>query len=429
MDSPEGSTQQGTTWQARFPIFFGWVIVGIVFLRSFASLAAIWSTSILSVPMKQDLGWSGSTIFLGITLRTLGAAAGSLFWGKHMDHPSRARKLALGSGVISALGLMLVSFVDSPWQFWAIYGVFGGILGAGPDALLTSAIVPKWFIRKRGRAVALSSMGTGLAAFIMPLLVPPFVSAFDWRPTFVALGVNTLILGVLPSFLLRTRPEDVGLRPDGDNADSARQARSLPEVSYTAGQAFRTTTLWLLMGAALFGSFSPTAFPTNLTPTLVDRGYSLKVAGWAFSAYGFTSFTGRFFWGWLADKIHIRYTLLIICTYTGLTIPLLRLLPGDMVLAAGGIAGFGIGGYVGLNQVVWATYFGRENLGAITGKVRPMITLSQAWATTIIAGIADLTGGHGTGIVLMAATWWGSVAFLSRVKPVKVAKATELTTA
>lgn len=421
MTSPNDGSNPSTTWQARFPIFYGWVIVAIIFMRSFTTAGALWSTAILSVPMREDLGWSQSAIFAGITLRTLSAAVGGFFLGKYLDTRRGAPIMAVGSGLVSGVGLMMVAGVETQWQFWLIFGVFSGLLGAGPGALLQAAIVPKWFVRKRFRAAVLASMGTGFAAMILPSVVPPFVEAFEWRATFVTLGALTIVLAVLPAFLLKTRPEDVGLLTDGDKEteeSTARASRSR-DNNLTAKEAFRTTTLWLLVGAAFFGSFSPTAYPTNLVPTFVDRDFSLQVAGWAFTAYGFTSFTGRFFWGWLADKTHIRHTLMIIAVYTGLTVPLLQILPDNASLAAGGIAGFGIGGWVGLNQAVWAAYFGRGNLGSITGKVRPLVTLSSGTGPFLVAFMADYFGGFGVGIMVMALSWWICSGFLFLVRPVK----------
>ncbi|MDA0989101.1 MAG: MFS transporter, partial [Chloroflexi bacterium] len=421
MTSPKDDLPTETHWQARLPFFFGWVIVAIVFMQAFSTAGALWSTAILSVPMKEDLGWSQSAIFAGITLRTLGASIGGFFLGKYLDSRRGAPTLAVVSGLVSGIGLMLVALVDSQWQFWLIFGVLSGLFGAGPGALLQAAIVPKWFVRKRFRAAVLASMGTGFAAMTLPLIVPPFVEAFEWRATFVTMGVFTIILAVLPAFLLRTRPEDVGLQTDGDTdtEESATRASRVPEQSLTAKEAFRTTTLWLLVGAAFFGGFSPTAYPTNLVPTFVDRDFSLQVAGWAFAAYGFTSFTGRFFWGWLADKTHIRHTLMIIAVYTGLTVPLLQILPDNASLAAGAITGFGIGGWVGLSQAVWAAYFGRGNLGSIIGKVRPLITISSGTGPLLVAGMADLFGGFGVGIMVMALSWWICSGFLFLVRPAK----------
>jgi predicted MFS family arabinose efflux permease len=232
-------------------------------------------------------------------------------------------------------------------------------------------------------------------------------------------------LGVLPCLLLYTKPEDVGMLPDG-NLDRPRAGQvavprvHTPEFSFTRQEAFKTGTIWLLVVAVMFGTVSPTAFPTNLVPAYVELGFSTSTAAIAFSAYGALSFFGRFVWGAMADRMHIRKLLLIIATYTGLTVPLLLLLPGDTALLAGAIAGLGIGGWVGLNQVVWAAYFGRDHTGAISGSVRPFITLSGATGPLYVAALADAFDSYTVSIIVMAASWWVCAVLLVLIKPPKL---------
>jgi MFS family permease len=413
-------------WETRLPFFYGWVIVAVVFLRAFTTGGALWTTGILSVAMHDDLGWSRTVIFAGITLSTLGAAITGIFWGQFMDRSGGARVLTMASSVIAAACLMSVAFVQEPWQFLLIFGVVNGILGVGPAQLLMAAIVPKWFIRKRGRAMATSTMGTGLAAFILPPVVALVSEGMGWREAWFFLGCIAVVLSVLPSVLLKTQPEDIGLLPDGDSEHPIVAGGSVPvrvpatEYSFTRAEAFKTPTLWLLMLVSVFGMVSPTAFPTNLVPALVEKGFSESTAAIAFSAYGLTSFTGRFFWGWLSDKLHIRKTLLIIATYSGLTIPLLLLLPGDIALAAGAFVGLGLGGWVGLNQVMWPVYFGRANIGAINGAVRPMITLSGATGPLYVAALAEYFDSYTVSVVVMALSWWLCAMVLLFVRPARV---------
>ena len=402
----------GTALWARLPFYYGWVIVGVVFLRTFTTAGAMWTTGILSVPMHDDLGWSRTIIFTGLALRTLGAAASGVFFGRLMDRSGAAKPLAIFSSVVAALCLGSIAFVQEEWQFLLVFGVIGGVLGAGPAQLLMGSLVPKWFIRKRGRAMATSTMGSGLAAFLLVPLVALVNESFGWREAWFFMGVLAVVISVLPSLLLLTQPEDIGLLPDGDTDAPAAAGSSAPvrtpstqEYSFTRAEAFKTRTLWMLMVVAVFGQISPVAFPTNLVPALVEKGFSESTAAIAFSAYGFTSFTGRFFWGWLSDKLHIRKTLLIISTYCGITIPLLLLLPGDASLIAGAIAGLGIGGWVGLQQVIWPAYFGRAHVGAINGAVRPLITLSAATGPLYVAAIAEALDSYTWSILIMAMSW------------------------
>jgi sugar phosphate permease len=408
---------------ARLPFYYGWVIVAIVFMRAFTTGGALWTIGVLSVPMHDDLGWSRTVIFAGITLRTLGAAVAGVFFGALMDRPGTVRIVSLGSAVVAALCLGTVAFVQEEWQFLLIFGVIGGVLGAGPAQLLMGAVVPKWFIRKRGRAMATSTMGTGLAAFILPPVIALISENIGWREAWLALGVIAAALSIIPALFLHTRPEDLGMLPDGDTEAApmaGRQtapSRAVQEHSFTRAEAFKTPTLWMLMLVGMFGMVSPTAFPTNLVPALVEKGFSESTAAIAFSAYGLTSFGGRLFWGWLSDNLHIRKTLLIICTYSAVTIPLLLLLPGDVVLLAGAAVGLGLGGWVGLNQVIWPVYFGRANIGAIAGTVRPMITLSGATGPLYIAALAETTGSYTVSILVMAMSWCLCATVLFLVRP------------
>ncbi len=422
-----------SSWAASLPFYYGWVVVSAVFLRSFTTAGALWTTGILSVPMHDDLGWSRTIIFGGLALRTLGAAASGVFFGRLLDRSGAARVLAIGSSVVAALCLGSIAFVQEEWQFLLIFGVIGGVFGAGPAQLLMGALVPKWFVRKRGRAMATSTMGTGLAAFLLPPVVALVSEGYGWREAWFVLGVLAVVLSVLPSLLIRTQPEDIGLLPDGDSEPPAAAASSTEpvrtaasqEYSFSRAEAFKTRTLWLLMLVSVFGVVSPTAFPTNLVPALVEKGFSESTAALSFSAYGLTSFTGRFFWGWLADKLHIRKTLLIIATYCLLTIPLLLLLPGDLSLIAGAVAGLGIGGWVGLNQVLWPSYFGRANIGAISGMVRPVVTLSGATGPLYVAAIAEALDSYTLSILIMALSWGLCGLVLYFVRPARRPDAAE----
>ncbi|HLG10807.1 MAG TPA: MFS transporter, partial [Dehalococcoidia bacterium] len=138
----------------------------------------------------------------------------------------------------------------------------------------------------------------------------------------------------------------------------------------------------------------------------------------AFSGYGLVSFLGRYFWGFLADRLHIRLTLLVIAVYSGISLTSILILPGQTALVAGAIAGLGLGGWVGLNQVVWADYFGRAHLGAISGITRPFITISSATGPLLIAALADISGSYTVSVLVMAASWWFCALFLLLVRPV-----------
>ncbi|MDE2802419.1 MAG: MFS transporter [Chloroflexota bacterium] len=193
-------------WPARLPFFYGWVIVAITFVMGFITAGAFWATSVIAVPMRDDLGWSLSDIYLGLTMRMLIGAASIFFLGRLADLKHGARVLAIIGSVVATLSLVGVAYVEEQWQFFALYGIVGGFSVAGAGFLLMSAVVPRWFFRKRGRAMAFATMGSGAAAFVLPPLFALVLEAVGWRGTWVFLGVLTGLFTIAPSFLVWRQP-------------------------------------------------------------------------------------------------------------------------------------------------------------------------------------------------------------------------------
>jgi MFS family permease len=394
------------SWQGRLPFFYGWVIVAVAFFMGFMAGGAFWAASVIAIPMREDLGWSLSSIYLGLTVRMLVGAGGMLLLGRFADLKNGARLVGVVSGVIAAISLAATSLINSQWEYILFYGVIGGLATSGTGFLVMSAVVPRWFLRYRGRAVAMATMGTGAAAFTLPPLVAFILEFIGWRGTWVILGSLTFLFSCLPALLVWRQPEDVGLLPDGIPADHSAQSSLVPSVrSYTASEAIRTKTMWILLLAIAAASLSPNGVPSTLVPMYIDKGFSTHLAALGFSIYGLFSMLARFFWGYLADRYHIRNILIAIGIFTGMSMPLMLILQGNSALIYAAFMGFGIGGFVGTQQLVWPSYFGRNHLGAIAGLSMPVTFSVMAIGPLLMAQSFDRTGGYGFGLVCMGISW------------------------
>jgi MFS family permease len=417
---------EGPSWHGRIPFFYGWVIVAVAFLMSFMTAGVFWSTSVIAIPMREDLGWSLSSIYIGLTIRGLVGAVGAFLLGRFADLKHGARTLAVASGLISAASLMAVSLVHSHWQYLLLYGVVGGMTTAGTGFLVMSAVVPRWFLRRRGRAMAFATMGSGAAAFILPPVMAFLLEWVGWRGTWIALGGLTIAFAAIPALLVRRQPEDVGLVPDGQVITSAqRAAAAQPVRNHTMSEAVRTKVMWILILAIAAASLSPNGVPSSLVPMYVDKGFSTQVAALGFSIYGLFSMLSRFFWGFLAERYHIRVVLIAIGIFTALAMPMMLILDGNYVLMYSAMAGFGIGGFIGTQQLVWPAYFGRSHLGAIAGIVRPFATGVNAAGPLLMAQSFDRTGGYGFGLTFMAASWVICAIAMFLAKPMKLLAAND----
>lgn len=406
--TPVAAPIDARPWPARLPFFYGWLIVAISFTTMFVSGGVQFvAVSVLVVPMEDELGWSRSLIFLPITIRSLIAAFGAPFTGKYLDTRRGPVIMGLIGGTVGGLSLLFIAGVDARWQYIVLFGVVGGLANVAQPMAIASVIVPKWFVRLRGRAVAIAILGSSASAFVLPLTLTWFVDAYGWRQTWILLGILMLLFTALPALLVRRRPEDVGLLPDNASEASTVASLARSERNYTAREAFRLPTTWLLVIAITLGGIAWMGLPSNLVALATDHGFSKETGALAFTTYGLFSMCARFAWGALAERTHVRTAVITAAAYGAVVVFTLTFLTGHEVLlfAFAGLSGFAIGGLIVLNPLIWATYFGREHLGAINGIVQPITTIGMAGGPLMMSLIHDVTGGYEPGLLIIGTAW------------------------
>jgi MFS family permease len=395
-------------WQTRLPFFYGWIIAALALFTTFFGIGLTWAASIFAVPMKEDLGWGNSALFFALSLRGWTGILVAPFVGPYLDRMRGVRMFALLGGAINVGSLLLIGVVDAEWQFVLLFGVVGGVSQAFQAG--ATVVIPKWFVRNRGIAVSLASAGGGLAAFVLPPLLIGLNSSVGWRAGWSVLALLALLFSTLPAVLLHRQPEDIGLLPDGDGSSAASgrpsTARKLDDIDFTRGEAVRTSAFWLLMVAVALGALAANGLPANFTNIFVERGLSFDLAATALVFYGVASIAAKFFWGWLANRYHLRTVLLWLTAYGALAVPSLLMMPsslGSPALIYGAFVGFYVGAYIPLHFLVWAAYFGRQHVGAVSGVGRPLSAAFLAGGPFVIAFTRDVFGSYTVGLLLAAA--------------------------
>ena len=217
-------------WPSR--AYYGWAIV---FTSLFISIAQVPMYgpvfSVFVKPIADDLGWSRTTVTVAFTVGSLGGALLASAIGPLVDRYG-ARGVMGGTGLLVAVALLSVAAMSEPWHFWLAYGAARTVSVAGVG-LGTTVAIANWFIRMRGRAIAIRAAGQRGGQAVMPLLILPVLLSLGWRESFVVLGVVAALFISLPSLVyIRRRPEDYGLRPDGDGGGTADAPRA-PDVLRT----------------------------------------------------------------------------------------------------------------------------------------------------------------------------------------------------
>jgi len=411
-------------------IFYGWYIAVVCFLCWFAADAFGWYTfGIFLGPIGKDLGWTTVMLTGAMTLRTLiGGLTGPIV-GPIADTRHGARILMTVGVLVAGAVPLLVSRVHVLWQFYLIYSVLGALAMVGFGGLVTNTVLAKWFIRKRGRAIGFAAMGVSAAGMVFVPLAHFLIERVGWRTTLVLLACIIWALTFVPVVLLiRRRPEDMGLMPDGDppiriDAETGAGVEVVePEAVWTLKEALRTKTLWmLLMGFNLVGVAISGAF-LHFYPFLVAEGFSSNLATTALTTLAFCCFAVKLPWGFLSERIHVRYC--ATACYAGCAASLAILLHSHSVpfIFLSTIAyGATLGGDMVLREVVYANYFGRTFLGAIRGVVMPVNLVSTSGGPLFAAWLRDVTGSYELPytVFLMAAVVGTFVLYLARppVKP------------
>ena len=374
------STRAQATNEARF--FYGWVIVAVGFLAHIASAFSISSTlAVFLKPLSQDLGLSRGTFSLIRSGEILIGAATAPVIGTLLDRHGGKWLMAAG-GLISGVGFLLLGQVRDFWQF----AIVRWLLVSPGDMLMGSMVVnvsiSQWFVRMRGRALALAGMGHGLAKVCMPVAAASLILYAGWRGAWFVFGIVTLALVVGPSLLfMRRRPEDMGLLPDGvtsgreesssaSNAASKAKARpsSADDVAWTRREALGTSAFWLIVITFGVSHVGVTGLNLHVFSFVSDQGHTTMVAAFVMSIIAIMQFSTPMGWGLLSERTNVARLIMAKFLVQAVGILLALSNPGLVSLYAGFfLYGIGMGGTAILAEMIWANYFGRTSLGKIRG--------------------------------------------------------------
>ena len=405
----------------RRPFFYGWVIVGVAFVASgIGSGTAIWGPSVLLLPMTGELGWSRAEFFSAFLVRELLIGLAAPLVGPLYDTKHGPRVLALVGAVLLGLSMALIRNVTELWQFVALFGVLGGVAELGGGFFISQALVPKWFVQKRGRALGISIMGVGLGALVFPTAVSGLIDVAGWRDAWMWFGIAVGAIAFVLALFLRTRPEDVGLQPDGATR-TGRAPGGVPfvdERSLTQREALRTPAFWLLLAAFSLIGLGITGFQSNWHPFLVETGFTPGQAAAGIAVYGFMSGIVRPGWGLLGERFPTRYLMGGVSVATAVLIAIFLNVRGmGVLLPVMFMAGVVMGGYLILRALLTANYFGRAHLGAVNSLFRPIVMGTGAAGPLLFGALYDLQGGYALAFLAAALAWGSAGVIVLLAKP------------
>ncbi len=411
-------------------IFYGWYILAVGMAGSIlgAGTSQLFMSTMLK-PLTEEFGWSRTAVTGAVTTGTIVAGLVSLPFGKLVDRYGTRWLTSLGAFVTAGMYFLMTKFVVL-WQFYIVFVIARIIsMGAVTNIAPRTAAV-NWFRRYRGRALGLLSMATPLGASLLAMIALFIMQKHGWRTVFLTFALTMLFLQAFPAALiLRRRPEDMGLVPDGSPGVNVIPTSSLKrgaqdEFNWTLSEAIRTPTMWILIAAVIVGLIVNTGIGFHLVAYYTDIGIAPSIAVGALSLYAFTGALGNIVWGFLSEKLSERFLASAVMVLTAITVLYLqsvRTITEAFIFAA--IFGLTSRGEGTLVNIILAQYYGRSSFGTINGFVMPFHNLGLGFGPLISSVSFDLTGSYqGLFVTFIGASMVAAILFWLAKKPTPPAR-------
>jgi MFS family permease len=389
----------------RLPFYYGWIVVGVAFVTMAICVNARTAFSLLFPPILDEFGWERGVTAGAFSFGFIVSGVLSPLLGRLMDQ--YGPRIVIEAGVAAtAAGLLLATLASEPWHVYLTLGVLVGAGSTFTGYTGQALFLPNWFVRRRALAMSIAFAGVGFGSIVILPALQTVVERNGWRAGCTLLGVLALVLLVPLNLLLRRRPEDMGLAPDGDaDTPAAAQARRVnvvdaawAAVDWTLARAMRTARFWWIAVAYFAALFAWYAVQVHQTKYLIETGFSAQQAAWALGAVSLAGVPGQIALGWLSDRIGREIVWAIGNLGFGITYVALLVLPAypgvpllyAMVIAQGAL-GYGLTSVVG---VIPAEIFEGRHYGPIFGTLMLSALAGGAAGPWFMGFVHDRTGSY-----------------------------------
>ena len=400
----------------RRKIFYGWWIVATsAILCFFAGGTFFYGFTVFFNPIRQTFRWTAAITSVAFVLQRLEMGVLGPLAGFLVDRVG-PRKLMLSGWGLIGLGFLLMSRINSLWEFYGSFLLIAMGFSFG-SLVVMNTVIAHWFTKKRSRAMTLMSVGYGASGVLAPLLAFS-IGQFGWRDTLTFIGIGLWVIGIPLSSLIRHRPKQYGYLPDGETRVTIDEPTNVPNLhssseieerdsvssatGFTAKEALMTRTFWLLAFVFFFQRIATSAVMVHIAPYLESVNVPTAIGATAVMGLTLCSLIGRIGFGFLGDFHNKRYLIAIALTLQAIGLFIFSLIDVNriwLIIPFLLIYGTGFGGPVPLRPALQADYFGMSSFGTIMG-LMASISMIGGLVSPVFAGwVFDVTGSY-------RLAWW-----------------------
>jgi sugar phosphate permease len=376
-------------------VFYGWWVVAACFSISLFIHGIIgFGFTALFEPLSDKYGWTSTQISFAASLRGLEVGLLSPFIGLLIDKWG-TRIFIIAGAVLCGLAMLLLSQVSTLAMFYVAFGCIAlGMSALSPTVTMTT--VANWFNKKVGKATGLMHSGVGFSGLMIPVVVL-LIDNFGIERAMIALGAFSLVVVTPVAFVIRDKPEKLGLLPDGEINPPKRDGEVQPENNadesdFKLKEALKTRAFWYLAVAMLFQLLIVNALTTHMMPYLNSIGIKRETASLIAAAVPLSSVIGRLSFGWLSDRIDHRHIMAAGYMLMGaglLCFTLAIMVNAWLLFPAVPLFSIGFGGNATVRGSVVRNYFGRKSFGAIHGLVAGLAVIGTLTGPPLTGWVFD----------------------------------------
>jgi len=418
-------------WSSHLPFYFGWLIVAVAFVTMAIGVTARTAFSLLLPPLINEFGWDRGLAAGAFSFGFLVSALLSPIAGRVMD--ARGPRIVILTGaLLLAAGLLLAPITERPWHLYATLGV---LVGGGANLMTYtthSQFLPNWFLRRRGLAISIAFSGVGVGAITLLPWLQSIIETEGWRASCWTMGLLTILVVAPLNLLVRKKPEDVGLLPDGAAPTGAVAGARVANVvdlgwasiEWTLSRAVCTSRFWWIVLGYFCALVAWYAVQVHQTKYLIEIGFKPLTAAWALGLVSVVAIPGQIVLGALSDRVGREWVWAAGCAGFAICYAALIELeqfPSNTLLylmvVAQGFLGYALTSVMG---PIVAEIFDGPHYGSIFGTITVALIGGGAAGPWMAGVIHDITGSYRLAFVVAIACCIVSAAAIWRAAPRKV---------
>jgi MFS family permease len=385
----------------KSPLFYGYVIALAGFVIMTATFSTRFAFGVFFKPLQAEFGWTRAVTSGAFSLSMILEGLVGILMGGLNDRLGPRAVLTV-CGLLVGLGCVLMSQVHEIWHLYLFFGILLGIGMSGAWVPITSTTT-RWFIKRRALVSGFVLTGTGLAALIAPPIADLLISNYQWRHSFVIIGIAALVTIFPASQLLRRDPAQMGLLPYG--ADVERESAQSGAEGYSFGEAALTREFWLITLMLFCFGFCMFTVMVHLVPHATDSKISGATAAKILATVGGISIAGRLLLGNLADRVgNCRIFIMGFIAMSAASLWLVSSKDVWMLYLFALTFGFVQGGMGASESPLVAEFFGLRSHGLIYGVTAFGFTLGGAAGPWLAGYLYDMRNSYNLAFLMCAVT-------------------------